>query len=179
MLRSIRWTLQLWHAAILALAVVGIGLTGYFTIQQARYKEIDAELIAAGQVLVSKLHGPVRPPDGPNGPNDRPPPGGYGRGPMNDFGPGDGFGGPPPEMLDRDPNRPLQDRLPRNIELPPGFMQRYAGNDPSERSFVIFSADHTIIKSWGAPYDPIFFRRVRNPRVTRSTRAHAALSMKC
>jgi heavy metal sensor kinase len=184
MLRSIQWTLQLWHAAILALAVVGIGLSDYYTIEQARYAEIDANLKAAGQVLVARLRPP--PHRGPNG-QDRPgegPGDGHGIGPGE--GPGDSAGdrnNPPPprpedfaEMgpagfgpVDRigdrlgdpfggPPDARPPDRLPRNIDLPAGFMQQYATNDPSERSFVIFNDDdHRIIKSWGALYDPAFF----------------------
>ena len=58
MLRSIRWTLQLWHAAILILAVAGIGLTSFLAIKQARYRQIDSELEAAGQLIVARLHAP-------------------------------------------------------------------------------------------------------------------------
>ena len=173
MLRSIRWQLQLWHAAILCLAVAGIGLSSFFAIQQARYREIDSELEAAGQLLVGKLRGPAPPPivlnrppfrdqnalgdrGGPDGPDGgRGGPGGpadFGAGPGGDFGPD----GPPPGFegfgFDHLGHRP--DRLPRYIELPSGFMQRYGGSDLDARSFVLYRADGTVIKHWGAPFDP-------------------------
>jgi len=170
MLRSIRWTLQLWYAAILALAVVGNGLGQYYSLQQARYQEVDAELKAAGQVLVARLRNPGPPgfrgPNlrnrggGENGLNDpnnpRPDDDRFEAGPPDNFGIGEG---PPPEGPAFGPQGPFydRDRLPRNIDLPPGFMQRYGGGDPNDRSFVIFAQDHSIIKSWGAVYDPELF----------------------
>ena len=59
MLSSIRWRLQLWHAGILVLAVVGVGATSYFGIRRARYAEIDSQLTAAGEVLVTGAAGGV------------------------------------------------------------------------------------------------------------------------
>jgi heavy metal sensor kinase len=172
MLRSIRWTLQLWHAAILILAVVGIGFTSFFAIQQARYHQVDAELEAAGQLIVAKLRGP--------GPHDRPPPRDqFGMNPDDappqngnvptavdrlgapDFphrfnGPGDdgpGQDGPPPDFAGANGRPREQDRLPRDLDMPPGFMQRYGGTDEDARSFVIFKNDGTIAKAFGVPYD--------------------------
>ncbi len=158
MLRSIRWTLQLWHAGILVLAVLGIGLTSVLAIQQARYHQIDAELETAGQLIVAKL----RPP----GPRDRPPPrdlfgmNDNGGPPQNNFGPpggggenrGNSFDGPPPEYNDTH-HPPRQDRLPRDFEMPPGFMQRYGGDKIDARSFVVLRNDGTVFKALGEPYD--------------------------
>jgi heavy metal sensor kinase len=170
MLRSIRWTLQLWHAAILILAVVGIGLTSYFAIQQARYRQIDSELEAAGQLIVAKLRGPglhMRPPPqddfgmnvnggpGQRGPGfDGPGQGGPGQnGPGRD-GPDDG---PPPgfdpEGFGRVGPPVVQDRLPRDLEMPPGFLQHYGGDEVDARSFLIIKSDGTIAKQFGVPYD--------------------------
>jgi two-component system OmpR family sensor kinase len=167
MLRSIRWQLQLWHAAILALAVAGIGLASFFAIQQARYREIDSELEAAAQVLLAKLRGPSRPPGidrrpfdngGPGARDGRRDPGGF-DGPDGfggDFGPGDGPGGPPRAFDEFDPQRPLPrpDRLPRTIDLPNGFLQRYGASELDARSFVIYRTDYTVIRHWGATFDP-------------------------
>jgi heavy metal sensor kinase len=166
MLRSIRWQLQLWHAAILALAVAGIGLASFFAIQQARYREIDSELEAAGQLLVARLHGPAPPPNGVNRDanlprfRDQEGSGGFGGpgGPGDFGGPGGDFGpdGPPPGFDDFGPDRQGRrpDRLPRYIELPPGFLQRYGASDLDARSFVLYRAGGTVIKHWGAPFDP-------------------------
>ena len=150
MLSSIRWRLQLWHAGILVMAVVGIGATAFFGIRHARYAEIDSQMTAAGQVLVAKLRGP----------DHRPPRFDDGRGPGNDLGgpmDGPGFDGPPPGMdnfFGGPPIGPRPDRLPRNIELPPGFLQGYGGNEKDARSFVLYRPGKGIIKAWGVPYNP-------------------------
>jgi heavy metal sensor kinase len=172
MLRSIRWQLQIWHAAILVMAVVGIGLASFFAIQQARYHEIDSELEAAGQVLLSKLRGP--PPRGPLGRGGFDGLGGPEEGPpgMNQNGFGDGFPpdggqGPPPRPEDFPPgdlpgengpggNGPGRrpDRLPPRLELPLGFLQRYGASELDARSFVVYREDGQIVKQWGAIFDP-------------------------
>jgi two-component system OmpR family sensor kinase len=147
MLRSIRWQLQIWHAAILMLAVVGIGAASFFAIQQARYHEIDSELEAAGQVLAAKLRGPQGPPprlDAGFGP-DR-------------FGPDFGPDGPHPgdehgrDDFGHEGFHP--DHLPRVINLPMGFLQHYGGTELDARSFVIYDSSRHIIKQWGAMFDP-------------------------
>jgi len=187
MLRSIRWTLQLWHAAILILAVIGIGMTSFFAIQQARYHQIDSELEAAGQLIVAKLRGPgprVRPPrqddfgmnpaDGPR--RDGPGFGGGGGGPGSDgpdgplpgFDPrGDGPGGllvPP-------------DRLPRDLDLPPGFLQHYGGGEVDARSFLIIRSDGTVAREFGVPYDKgnLPLHDLRPPEHTMVHRERSAL----
>jgi hypothetical protein len=160
MLRSIRWQLQIWHAAILALAVVGIGLASFFAIQQARYREVDSELEAAAQVLVGKLRGPV--PGGPGihrpfpdddgfGPGGLGGPGGFGAFNPDDGGPG----GPPHRPDDFGPGGPHPDRLPHFIDLPVNFLQRYGGSEIDARSFVIYRDDGHIVKQWGAIFDPV------------------------
>jgi heavy metal sensor kinase len=175
MLSSIRWTLQLWHAAILLLAVVGIGLTAYLAIEHARYQEVDAELEAAGQLMVARLRAPLpfrgpppldqfgmdmgsgpmersadRPADRPmdraadrRGSNDVPP---------FDGPPPDGPGAEPPQFGDHHRGTP-PDRLPRDLNMPPGLIQRYIGDPLDARSFVIFKNDRSIAKAWGVAYD--------------------------
>jgi heavy metal sensor kinase len=162
MLRSIRWTLQLWHAAILIAAVLTIGFASFFAIRQARYQQIDSELEAAGQLIVARLHAP--------GPRDRPPrrdlfnrdmggpPGQDGLdGPPfgpDDFGNGPAGQGDPLARNDR-PNGlpPEPDHLPPNIDMPPGFLQRYGGSEADARSFIVFRKDNSIAKSFGALFD--------------------------
>src|SRR4051812_34989377 len=85
-LHSIRWTLQLWHAAILLLALVSFGAATYFGVSRARYGGMDAELGATAQVVLSRLRMP--PPRLPGGP---PPPPGARRDDLQGFdGPGPG-----------------------------------------------------------------------------------------
>ncbi|MDB5329132.1 MAG: hypothetical protein JWP03_283 [Phycisphaerales bacterium] len=136
MLRSIRWTLQLWHAAILVAALAGFGAATYYQVSRSRFREVDTELMGAAQVLVSKLRPPPRtdgPPPrlvrplgaegpGPRGSGEgpqysvddgRPPPGERGRPPHGE-GPPD-RDGPLPGY---DPRLPDPDRRPPNPDRP-------------------------------------------------------------
>jgi two-component system OmpR family sensor kinase len=51
MFKSIRWTLQLWHAGILFLALASFGTVLYLAAQRTTYTEVDNELAAAARVL--------------------------------------------------------------------------------------------------------------------------------
>jgi two-component system, OmpR family, sensor kinase len=51
MFRSIRWTLQLWHAGILVLALAGFATAMYITAYRTTYAEVDTELEGAARVL--------------------------------------------------------------------------------------------------------------------------------
>jgi two-component system OmpR family sensor kinase len=53
MLKSIRWTLQLWHAAILFLAVASLAAVLYYSASKNTYTEIDNELAGAARVFAS------------------------------------------------------------------------------------------------------------------------------
>jgi len=108
MFRSIRWTLQLWHAGILALALLSFASALYIAVSRTEFNRIDAELQGAAEVLAVGPSGP--PPSwfnsfrgqgnrggpggqgGPNGPNGWSGPGGPG-GP-NGGGGNNGFNGP-------------------------------------------------------------------------------------
>jgi heavy metal sensor kinase len=85
MLRSIRWTLQLWHAGILGVALASFGTALYIGVSHAEYQRVDAELESAARTLASTPIGP----GGPNDPNR--PPGRRGGG----GGGGGGFRGQP------------------------------------------------------------------------------------
>jgi len=67
--RSIRWTLQLWHAAILGLALACFGVALYLVVSRAQLNRVDAELERAAHVLAS---GPPGPPPGRGGFETRP-----------------------------------------------------------------------------------------------------------
>ncbi|MBS0263015.1 MAG: HAMP domain-containing protein [Planctomycetes bacterium] len=54
---SLRWRLQVWHAAILCLAIGGFGFFLHAAVRQLRLQEIDAELVAAARVLEGGLRG--------------------------------------------------------------------------------------------------------------------------
>src|SRR4051812_27717135 len=53
MFKSIRWSLQLWHAGLLSLVLAGFGTAAYYGLESARYHEIDADLITTVQTLAS------------------------------------------------------------------------------------------------------------------------------
>src|SRR4051812_16015142 len=87
MLNSIRWSLLLWHAGLLAVVIAGFGTASYYGVKAARYQRIDAELERGAQLLASGIRYPP-PFRGPGGPGDR---GGF-------AGPGGGGGGGPGGM---------------------------------------------------------------------------------
>jgi len=62
MVRSLRWRLQVWHAAILAFVVIGFGSALYFQLRRTTFKEIDSELLSGARVLEASLRVPPRPP---------------------------------------------------------------------------------------------------------------------
>jgi len=53
MFRSIRWSLQLWHAGILGLALASFGTALYIGISRAQFSRVDAELEGAARVFVN------------------------------------------------------------------------------------------------------------------------------
>lgn len=55
--KSIAWRLQLWHAVILSIVVVGLSTGWFFQMRRAKLDEIDAELFGAARVLDGSLRG--------------------------------------------------------------------------------------------------------------------------
>jgi two-component system OmpR family sensor kinase len=67
MFNSIRWTLQLWHAGILFLALLSFGAVLYFSAERTAYTEIDNELAAAARVFTAAgLNSATPPADRPS-----------------------------------------------------------------------------------------------------------------
>ena len=61
MFRSIRWTLQLWHAGILLLALGIFGLALYYGVRESEMRRVDTELQAAARVVAARpFPGPMR-----------------------------------------------------------------------------------------------------------------------
>jgi len=73
MFRSMRWTLLLWHAAILVLALTSLGAALYFAARHATFQAVDEELAGAARQLAGPGPGPPPPHDwnGPPPPGDR------------------------------------------------------------------------------------------------------------
>jgi heavy metal sensor kinase len=133
MLRSIRWTLQIWHAAILLLVLLGFGSASYFEVNRTRFMEVDAELSGAVHLLAAYLvPAPRRP--GPPPPrredDDRDPPGPSG--PLgSQIGAPGGLEGPDrPRPGDPRPfDQPPPEQRPRD-QLPPDRRPPGRDGDP-------------------------------------------------
>jgi two-component system, OmpR family, sensor kinase len=61
MFRSIQWTLQLWHAGLLTVVLIGFGVASFFGISRSRFQELDAELERAVQLLAAGFRPPKLP----------------------------------------------------------------------------------------------------------------------
>lgn len=115
MVKSLRWRLQAWHAAILLLAISGFGAVLHSAVRRAKFNEIDSELTAAARVLEGSLRGVPREFlldwDGPRMRDDRRPPGAGERRPpeSGERRPPDGAARREPEPAGRRPLEP-QDR---------------------------------------------------------------------
>ena len=55
MIKSLRWRLQIWHAAILVIAIAVFGTAFYIQLQRSTYGEIDLELLSGARVLEGAL----------------------------------------------------------------------------------------------------------------------------
>lgn len=130
MFRSIRWTLQLWHAGILLFALVSFGSALYFGLSREHLKSVDAELEGAARALPARMMLRFM---SRRGPGDRP-------GPpwdRSDRRPNDDR--PPPAPPDGEPGRgPGPDRRPQLMENPLGWL----GQDPRDQPyFAIWGPD--------------------------------------
>ena len=123
MVRSLRWRIQVWHAAILLLVVAGFGTTFYLQARRAKLDEIDAELLAGARVLEGVLRTLVPPamPPPPPGPPRRP------RWP--------GPGGPGDHLA---------------LALPQSLVGRYDEEDQSPY-FVIWRPDGQVLRAEPSP----------------------------
>lgn len=182
MFKSIRWTLQLWHAAILALALSGFGMATYYGSNRAKYAEVDAELAGLVHSIATKLGPPNRPPpphlrgsDDPNRPDFDPRP------PRDDRRPEAGRpddGHPDDRRPDQPPpeDRPPEDRRPgdrfnRELLVPAGLFERFGNGHDDEPYLVVWRANGALFKSTvtdvevpdpgreGATPEPARFRR--------------------
>ncbi len=82
--RSLRWGLQLWHAGLLAVVLVGFGAASYAGVRRMSYQDVDTRIERSLQTIMAGVH-PGPPDFGPGG-------GAWGGG--NGGGPGDRSRGP-------------------------------------------------------------------------------------
>ncbi len=89
MFKSIQWTLQLWHAGLLAVVLTGFGTASYYGISKTSYDAFDATLASYAQNITTQLN--------PGPPMDRGRGGGGGQAVEVGGGGGvEGAAGPPP-----------------------------------------------------------------------------------
>jgi len=160
MVKSLRWRLQIWHAAILICVVLGFGAALYLQMRRATAGDIDAELLAGARVLEATLR-TMPPPGSRSGPppmQRRPQPGELGRPPGGERRPPGNESRPPigepgrPEILGRDfvqphfgfdpsPNQRRRDEM---LELPPSMTIR---RRPGEELpyFIVFGIHGEIL----------------------------------
>jgi two-component system, OmpR family, sensor kinase len=78
MFRSIRWTLQMWHAAILASVLIVFGWVVLYLMRVTTYQQIDSGLDRMADLVAAGFMRPRRPfsrPDAPRADSARPEPG--------------------------------------------------------------------------------------------------------
>lgn len=174
MVKSLRWKLQLWHAVILVLAILGFSGVLYLQFHRSLLREVDAELLAGARALEGTLklaprfvlesgfpEGPLDRPlgrgpgGGPGGPGGGPPLGGPGGGPPGFRSPDDRSGRPPggPRVRPMTPEQwmellTLPQRPAFDPESPP------SPDQPPPRPnfgrpiyYAVYAADGSLIKA--------------------------------
>lgn len=162
MFRSIRRTLQIWHALLLLLVVCIFGSTLYLRLRLARFQSIDVELQGTAEVLAARLRpGPPPPPPHNNAPETQPaaahgmPPEPGPRRRENDRRDGerrdagrkdadrkDTDRRPPPGEFD--PAR--WDEFERRFDVPEGLMRRFEGDEDNAPYFAIWRSNGQVLK---------------------------------
>ncbi len=160
MAKSLRWRLQVWHASILAIVVIGLGTAFYLLLERATLSEIDSELLLDARAIEGVLRGP--PPRG-DGPRDAFPPPDVSLLPPRprvrdrfNFDPWRPLPPPPDQRFDRDRDR---DRDRELRPLPP----RDPSGEPNVQPYlVIFAGDGVLLRE--EPIDTgVAFREMSRP----------------
>jgi heavy metal sensor kinase len=136
MIKSLRWRLQLWHALILLVVLVGFGGGLFVEMRRTQFYDIDTELGQAAHAVLAQVRTHGRPP----GPWD----GGRHRGPEGR----EDRVKPHPHELFAPPDR--QDRSP---ELPARFRQRYEEDDVARPYFAVWRSGAALLHASGLPAD--------------------------
>jgi two-component system, OmpR family, sensor kinase len=171
MFRSIRWTLQLWHAAILGLALVCFGTALYLVVSRAELSRVDAELERAARVLAS---GPPGPPPGEAGRWGKRPPW------ERDNHPGDGRGEPnrvpepvpfgPRGRFPGGPSRPLPEQW--WTQFPRDALQRIGQDEQDQPYFLVWGMRGEVLQASAASLEvppPGANLEIRDPKFDFST----------
>ena len=151
MFKSIRWTVQLWHAGILLVALACFGTAMYAGMSSLEFQRVDAELKSAAYELARLPPGP--PPErrrefmitrsGPNGrydfqdlttePSSQPhgPRDGHDRG-----GPHHGDQGEGPRIF-----------VARMEQLPSDILRRFGQDEHNQPYYVVWRSDGSIVRA--------------------------------
>jgi two-component system, OmpR family, sensor kinase len=174
MFKSIQWTLQIWHASLLAAVLIGFGAAIYFGTSRTRYQAVDAELERNVQLLAAALRQPPTHDDlnqhghgGPFGFSSTPPfehqdgfPQDQGVGGGPDGGPSHGQDQGPDRGPDHGPDQ-MQDGTggggrphfighgpPRlsDLQIPAALQQRAESGEPDALYFIVWGKNDEVIK---------------------------------
>lgn len=124
MLRSIQWTLQLWHAGLLAVVLIGFGTASYFGIARARFQQLDTELERSVQSLAAGFQ-PPKPADSLSG-------------------------GTSANAADGSPRDPWDGLPVPEFEVPAALAARFATEQPGGDYYVIWNHNGRVIKTSSA-----------------------------
>jgi heavy metal sensor kinase len=149
---SIRWSLQVWHAGLLALVLIGFGAVTYYVIAKARYQEIDAQLERSVQMLAAGLRPPPPPrlpPRMPSDMSDRPAKNGQwpSTAPQEKLPPGRKKGLMP---WPRGPEGPPPDFGPPDfgpVDVPNELAQRFGDGQSGSLYFVVWQNRFGVVRS--------------------------------
>jgi len=133
MLRSIQWTLQLWHAGLLAVVLVGFGAASYFGISRARWEQLDSELLRSVQVLAGGFRPPNLSETAASGPSASTHPSSA----ASTKATLDATRG---QLLER-----LQGLPPPEFEVPATLAHRFAVDDSGSDYYVIWDRDGRVL----------------------------------
>lgn len=151
MFKSIRWTLQLWHAAILFVAVSSLGAVLYYSASRTTYTEIDGELAGAARVF-SALAIP-----GSHLQNSVPSQQlAMATLRQTDFSPGTATDAPPETDL-INPTPPVSP-LAQLRAIPQDCLRRLGWDDSQQPYFIVWGPDGSIVRqSLACPAAPVPF----------------------
>jgi two-component system, OmpR family, sensor kinase len=161
MIKSLRWRLQLWYAALLLTVVGGYGSILYYQTCASKLQEIDSQLEAAALYLDATLRG--IPPNELDGKEPRWFKDKKGPPPPRDFDAKDA-----PRPREKKPPPKTRERWLADVALPRELDG--AGAEDERPYFAVWRADGTIIKAAplpdGAPLAPGANSLFSRPRVT-------------
>jgi len=151
-LKSIRWSLQLWHAGLLAIVLLVFGSASYYSLRHTRYQDVDNDLLQVAVELTACLRFP--PPQ--RGPRERGP-----HGPPADRsdvprsfedllsmgGHDRPESGEPPERRERRGGPPGFPPELEGLDLPPALARRFGDGSSGTLYYVVWNAQRKVYQT--------------------------------